>query len=104
GSRRRAGVRRSRPWKPAATRSGSPGAGSSTEPSARRPSPGTIVGMTGPGGLTDATARSLLDAAPDAIVVTRDGRIEFVNAATERPCGYAPAELLGELVERLLPP
>ena len=27
--------------------------------------------------------RALLDSAPDAIVVTRDGLIEIVNAATE---------------------
>jgi PAS domain S-box-containing protein len=48
--------------------------------------------------------RGALDAAPDAIVlVDRDGRITFVNAETERLFGYARHELLGQLVEMLVP-
>jgi PAS domain S-box-containing protein len=42
--------------------------------------------------------------APDAIVgVARDGRIELVNAQTEHLFGYQRAELLGQLVECLVP-
>jgi len=48
--------------------------------------------------------QQLLEAAPDAvIVVDAQGRIVFANAQTERLFGYAPAALLGELVEILVP-
>lgn len=46
----------------------------------------------------------LLDAAPDAILLTdRAGRIAYVNAQTERLFGYQRAELLGEFIEVLVP-
>ncbi len=54
----------------------------------------------------DASDRfeQLLDFAPDAIVgVDRDGRIVLANAQTETLFGYARAELVGELVELLVP-
>ncbi len=48
--------------------------------------------------------RRLIDAAPDpTIVVDAAGRIEFVNAQVERTFGYAPTELIGQLVEVLVP-
>ena len=48
--------------------------------------------------------RLLLEAAPEAIVVTkRDGRIVGVNTQTERLFGYPQEELLGQNVEVLLP-
>jgi protein-histidine pros-kinase len=53
--------------------------------------------------LTDDVVRNLLDTAPDAVIVSREGRIELVNAATERLFGYTPAQLLGQPVELLLP-
>jgi len=48
--------------------------------------------------------RALLESAPDAMVILeRDGRIILVNAQTERLFGYPRNELLGELVEKLVP-
>jgi PAS domain S-box-containing protein len=48
--------------------------------------------------------RLLLEAAPEAIVVTkRDGRIVEVNTQTERLFGYPREELFGQNVEMLLP-
>ncbi|MCX6023720.1 MAG: PAS domain S-box protein, partial [Chloroflexi bacterium] len=48
--------------------------------------------------------RALLEAAPDAVVVTdAAGRMQFVNSQTERLFGYARYELLGQPVEVLLP-
>jgi protein-histidine pros-kinase len=51
---------------------------------------------------TAETVRALLDSAPDAIVITREGLIQLVNAAAERLFGYTSAELLGQPVEMLL--
>jgi len=48
--------------------------------------------------------RSLLEAAPDAMVVTDlEGRIVWLNSQTERLFGYARAELIGRPVETLVP-
>ena len=47
---------------------------------------------------------ALLEAAPDAIVgVDRDGRILLVNTQAERLFGYTREELIGQLVELLVP-
>jgi PAS domain S-box-containing protein len=52
----------------------------------------------------DAIFRTLLEAAPDAIVVvTNDGMITFVNAQTESMFGYPTGELPGQPVEILIP-
>jgi PAS domain S-box-containing protein len=48
--------------------------------------------------------RALLEAAPDAMIIAGpDGRIVLVNAQAEALFGYTRSELIGELVERLIP-
>ena len=52
----------------------------------------------------EQTLRNIVEAAPDGIlVVDADGRIRIVNAQVERLFGYARDELIGELVEALVP-
>jgi PAS domain S-box-containing protein len=62
--------------------------------------------------IRDVTARrkaesylkSLVEAAPDAMVITdRRGKIVLVNAQAERVFGYSREELLGQRVEALMP-
>ena len=46
----------------------------------------------------------LLDAAPDGIVMaSTDGRIQYVNRAAEELFGYERGELIGVVIERLIP-
>jgi PAS domain S-box-containing protein len=53
----------------------------------------------------DDRFRALLETAPDAMVlVGEDDRIVQINAQTEKLFGYKRAELLGNLVEMLVPP
>jgi PAS domain S-box-containing protein len=53
---------------------------------------------------SEAKYRGLLEAAPDAMVITdANGRIVLVNAQTERQFGYRRDELVGQLVELLVP-
>ncbi len=53
---------------------------------------------------TASTFEQLLEAAPDAIVgVDRDGRIVLVNSQAEELFGYPREQLLGQMVEALIP-
>jgi PAS domain S-box-containing protein len=55
-------------------------------------------------GIDDAVVWSIVDAAPDALVVTDEaGRILLVNRQTEAQFGYDRADLLGRSVDTLLP-
>src|SRR4051794_20547100 len=54
--------------------------------------------------LSDEAVRSLLDAAPDGIIMTDvTGTMLLVNCQTEDLFGYDRSELLGRPVEELLP-
>jgi PAS domain S-box-containing protein len=54
--------------------------------------------------LTDAEFAALLEAGPDALVVTDgQGSVLQVNAQTEKLFGYDRGELIGKEVERLIP-
>jgi PAS domain S-box-containing protein len=54
--------------------------------------------------LSSKNFAALFDAAPDAIIVVDDaGRILFANRRTEELFGWSRDELLGQLVERLIP-
>lgn len=52
----------------------------------------------------DARFRSLLETAPDAmVIIDRAGKIVLVNAQTERLFGYSRADMIGQPVEMLIP-
>jgi len=54
---------------------------------------------------TEAWFRQVIENAPEGLVVSDgEGRIVFSNRETTRIFGYAPEELVGLQVERLLPP
>ncbi|MGF1594864.1 MAG: PAS domain S-box protein [Kiloniellaceae bacterium] len=60
--------------------------------------------MTAPQPGREAHFRALLEAAPDAVVITDgDGDIVLVNAQTDRLFGYARGDLIGRSVEVLVP-
>jgi PAS domain S-box-containing protein len=51
-----------------------------------------------------ASTRSMIESAPDAIVVVNErGQIQLANVATEQLFGYDREQVVGELVEMLIP-
>jgi PAS domain S-box-containing protein len=54
--------------------------------------------------LSGELAKTLLELAPDAtVIVDSSGKIVFANAQIEQTFGYAPTDLVGQPVEKLLP-
>ena len=54
--------------------------------------------------VTEKKFQGFLEAAPDAVVIASpDGKIDQINAQTERLFGYGRAELIGQPVEMLMP-
>ena len=53
---------------------------------------------------SEARFRDLLESAPDAVLITdEEGRIQLVNAETQRLFGYHRHELMGREIEMLMP-
>lgn len=73
----------------------------------KRPSSGRrgqLSSRSSPLELHDDRFRLVVEAAPNAIIVTNTtGRIELVNRQAEQLFGYSRSELLGQLVETLIP-
>ncbi len=65
---------------------------------------GTTDSESPDGELDDAMIRQVVDAAPDGIVVADDqGVIQLINTRVEELFGYTRAELVGRMVEVLVP-
>ena len=64
----------------------------------------TRLRMLREAGLIEARYRDLLESMPDAILILNDtGRMVLVNARAEAVFGYNRTELVGQLIEMLLP-
>ncbi len=65
---------------------------------------GTVLDITDRK-MLEGKFQGLLEAAPDSIIIVNgEGEIGFVNKQAEQMFGYKKDELLGQKVERLLPP
>jgi PAS domain S-box-containing protein len=54
---------------------------------------------------SELTFQLIVESAPNAIIlVNKEGKIAYVNAQTEKLFGYVKSELIGQLVELLIPP
>lgn len=66
--------------------------------------PGVGLDQRGSGGATSTSAFDAAEHAPDAMVVVNEtGRIVYCNPRVEALLGYAPADLVGERLERIIP-
>lgn len=55
-------------------------------------------------GISELTFQLIVESSPNAIVLAnREGKIAYVNSETEKLFGYARTELIGQLVEILIP-
>ncbi len=54
---------------------------------------------------SELTFQLIVESTPNAIVlVNKEGKIAYINSQTEKLFGYARAELIGQTVEKLIPP
>src|SRR5262245_37023665 len=80
------------------------GAGPAAAPADQAPAPALPPRSAAQAAWSESIFRDLIETLPDAVVVIdAGGAIVFVNAQAERLFGYARGELLGEVIEVLVP-
>src|SRR5712691_5474724 len=73
-------------------------------PDSKKPRSNAKLGPPHRAQAIEASFQAFLDAAPDAMVIVgQDGRIRLVNGQVEKLFGYQRTELVGQLVDVLVP-